>query len=91
MQGLFAGGRQSYISADEPTLTARRLVQDLLRRTRHPSSAMQGVAVSKVQQVQLLREALAAELGAEEELQVHSRVLFEAEADLESLAAAALE
>jgi hypothetical protein len=52
---------------------------------------MHGVAVSKAQQVQLLRDALAAELGAEEELQVHSRVLFEAEADLESLAAAALE
>jgi hypothetical protein len=88
LHGLFAGGRQSYSATDEPTLTARRLVQDLLRRTRHHSCLVQGVGGGNVQRLRLLREALEVELGSEE-MHVQSRVLLEAETELEALEASA--
>ena len=53
-----------------------------------PSCLVQGVGGGNVQRLRLLREALEVELGSEE-MHVQSRVLLEAETELEALEASA--
>jgi hypothetical protein len=84
LHGLFTGGRQSYSSSEEPSLTARRLVQYLLRLTRPQEGSGQSDSTSNAKRVRLLRSALDAELHSQE-MHAHSRVLLEAETELEAL------
>ena len=84
LHGLFTGGRQSYSSSEEPSLSARRLVQYLLRLTRPQEGSGQSERTSNAKRVRLLRSALGAELHSQE-MHSHSRVLLEAETELEAL------